>query len=512
MSMSCEKGNLMLGRIYFALVSGIAARSLLPAYSSAVFEGDWKSAYGAVASIADDNDRAVQDGYLRLMALADALSLVDLDEEAEQSYARSQRACQCGDEQIRMISCRNAGWQALKRDRFGLARNCFTRILRDEAASPEQATEACIGLALVDYRLGHQHSAMQALEHAMGFADDLVDPLWLQVVALLIEDIEIQMAIRCSDALSDHVFWHSARVSGGYRPALAALASLDVSEPASVIDPSLSQKGQALLIDKLQWGAALPKVMQRHHDYLEWLAHTALGDAVAADRLTRLLDDMRGGGSASLLPEMQLSALLAALAGGYAALAERLHAAVARRDAGMSAIHTHLDFMYADSKVAALRGKTLSALALYSTYSHEALHCLRSEVLAMHSLDPRLDRAVSTRCDDLIGRLPPKYRPAYRYIVDNIAHSTLATREVASYIDVTERSLQIVFKRSLGLSPSALIRQLRLQGIRRELQDESQVVPSVLDTANRWGVTSRSALIKSYRKQFNESPSETING
>jgi len=512
MGMSCEKGNLMLGRIYFALVSGIAARSLLPAYANALFDGDWKLAYGAVASIADDNDRALQDSYLRLMALADALSLVDLDEEAEQSYARSQRACQCGDEQIRMVSCRNAGWQALKRDRFGLARNCFMRIFRDEAASPEQATEACIGLALVDYRLGHQYSAMQALEHAMGFGDDLADPLWLEVVAMLIQDIEVQMSIRCSDVLSDHVFWHSARVSGGYRPTLAVLSHLDASQVTGLLDARLAEPAHPPSDGTLRWGNVLPKVMPRYRSYLAWLERTALGDAVAADGLMRLLDEMRGSGSASLLPEMQLSALLAVLAGGYAAMAERLHAALARRDVGMSVIHSHLDFMYADSKVAALQGKSLSALALYSTYSHEALHCLRSEVLSMHSLDPRLDRAVSTRCDDMIGRLPPKYRPAYRYIVDNIAHSTLATREVASYIDVTERSLQIVFKRSLGLSPSALIRQLRLQGIRRELQDESQVVPSVLDTANRWGVTSRSALIKSYRKQFNESPSETING
>ncbi|WP_347556991.1 helix-turn-helix transcriptional regulator [Robbsia sp. KACC 23696] len=499
----------MLGRIYFALVSGIASRSLLPTYSNALLDGDWKAAYSAVASIADDNDRSQPDGDLRLIALADALSLRDLDEEAEQSYARAQRACRRGDDQIRMISCRNAGWQALKRDRFGLARNCFTRIVRDEAASAEQATEACIGLALVDYRLGHQGTAVQALDYAMGFAEHLTDPLWAEVVALLIDDIEIQTAIRCSGALSDHVFWQSARVTSGYRP---PLATLDDGAPAAVVGSGLRAGMPAALNGRVHGTAPVPKVMQRHRDYLEWLAQTGVGDDVAADRLTRLLDDMRHGGSASLLPEMQLSALLAALAGGYAAMAERLHYAVGRRDAGMSAIHSHLDFMYADAKVAALRGKTLNALTLYSNYSQGALHCLRTEVLAMHSLDPRFDRAVSTRCDDVIGRLPPKYRPAYRYIVDNIAHSTLATREVAAYIDVTERSLQIVFKRSLGLSPSALIRQLRLQGIRRELQDESHVVPSVLDTANRWGVTSRSALIKSYRKQFNESPSETING
>lgn len=483
----------MVSRIYFALVSGIAARTLLPRYAAALLDGDWQSAYAAVAAVADGNERHLNDGDdRRLLALSDSLALRDLDEEAEQYYARAQRACSGADEQIRMLSCRNAGWQALKRDRFGLARNCFTRIVRDEAASPEQATEACIGLAIVDHQLGQQPAAEQAIEYATRFARNVADPLWMQVVELLAADLRVQIGMRCTTALADHVFWQSARLNGAGRPAT------DEVRPAPLPDAAKT--------------ATLPLLMRRHVTYLHALAGTSCGNEESANQLTRVIDDVRLCGSATLLPQMRVDALLAALGGGFSNLADRLLDAVGKRDIGNGAMHSNLDWLYASAKVAALRGQMLNALTLYTRYSRESLHCLRSEVLMMRTLDPRSEAGTQGRSDDVISRLPAKYRRAYRYIIDNIAHSALTTREVAAYIDVTERALQMVFKRSLGMSPGALIRQLRLDGIRGELLDDSRPSTSVLDTANRWGVTSRSALIKSYRKQFNESPSETING
>ncbi|MCY0387074.1 helix-turn-helix transcriptional regulator [Robbsia sp. Bb-Pol-6] len=483
----------MVSRIYFALVSGISARTLLPRYSKALLEGDWQNAYAAVAAVADSNERQLNDGDdRRLLALADSLALRDLDEEAEQYYARAQRACSGVDDEIRMLSCRNAGWQALKRDRFGLARNCFTRIVRDEAASPEQATEACIGLAIVDHQLGQQSAAEQALEYARRFVANVADPLWGKVVDLLAADLRVQIGVRCAGALADHVFWQSARLNGAQRPATEEVHPAPLPSAAAA--------------------AVLPLLMRRHVAYLHCLVDTSVGSDDAATQLSRVLEDVRLCGSATLLPQMRVGALLAALGGGFSTLAERLLDAIGKRDIGNGAMHSNLDWLYASAKVAALRGQMLNALTLYTRYSREALHCLRSEVLMMRTLDPRSEAGAQGRSDDVVGRLPAKYRRAYRYIIDNIAQSALTTREVAAYINVTERALQMVFKRSLGMSPGALIRQLRLDGIRGELLDESRPSTSVLDTANRWGVTSRSALIKSYRKQFNESPSETMNG
>jgi AraC-like DNA-binding protein len=42
------------------------------------------------------------------------------------------------------------------------------------------------------------------------------------------------------------------------------------------------------------------------------------------------------------------------------------------------------------------------------------------------------------------------------------------------------------------------------------LLDENGPASSIYDTANRWGLKSRSTLAKGYRKHFNESPSQTI--
>ncbi|MGN6669126.1 MAG: helix-turn-helix domain-containing protein, partial [Trinickia sp.] len=108
------------------------------------------------------------------------------------------------------------------------------------------------------------------------------------------------------------------------------------------------------------------------------------------------------------------------------------------------------------------------------------------------------------------SRLPGKYRRAYRYMMDNLDQRDLSVREIASHIGVTERAIQAVFKNTLGLSPSQLIRRQRMERIRRNLVDEDGVVTSVLDVAKKWGVGHRSTLVNSYRQFFNETPSETL--
>ncbi len=112
--------------------------------------------------------------------------------------------------------------------------------------------------------------------------------------------------------------------------------------------------------------------------------------------------------------------------------------------------------------------------------------------------------------DDVSARLSAKYRRAYRYIIENIERSDLTTREVAAHINVTERALQLAFKSAVGMSPSSVIRRMRLEGIRSDLLDSERNPSNIIDTASRWGIRSRSALVKGYRKQFNEAPSETI--
>ncbi|QET06527.1 MULTISPECIES: helix-turn-helix transcriptional regulator [Cupriavidus] len=486
----------MVSGIYFALVSGIAARAHLPRYAQAVFEADWHQAYALVADAADGDERQLgASAVARLQALSDALALRDLDEEAEQGYARAQRVCRDA-EQLRLVSCRNTGWQAFKRNRTSLARNCFTRIMHDDAASSAERTEAAIALALIDHQLGHQRAAEHAIAQARLSAAQADDPLWAELVELLALDIGIQLSIRWSPGLADHVFWQSVRAAA---PA-SALGSLpqDVAVAASL-------RG----IASGPWSLTL---MSRHASYLTELAATAAGDGDAARMLPTRMDALSLPERTVVHAHMRIDSLIAALGGGFSLLTDRLYSTLDKRGDSAGAVRGHLDLLYASGKVAALRGQVASALDLWTVYSQEALHRLRTEVISMRAQDPRADASAQARADDIAGRLPAKYRRAYLYIVENIGHSTLTTREVAAHIDVTERALQMEFKRSLGMSPSALIRQLRLEGVRGELLDDTRTHATVLDTASRWGFTSRSSLLKNYRRQFHESPSETIHG
>lgn len=114
--------------------------------------------------------------------------------------------------------------------------------------------------------------------------------------------------------------------------------------------------------------------------------------------------------------------------------------------------------------------------------------------------------------DDIGTRLPARYRRAYRYLLDNLERKDLSIREIAAQVGVTDRALQSAFKTSLGSTPTEIIRRLRMERIRAELEaDDSAHEQGILATAVKWGVSNRSTLVNSYRREFNESPSDTLN-
>ncbi|MCI3208264.1 AraC family transcriptional regulator [Pandoraea capi] len=484
-------------RIYFALIASARMREMLPRSAQALLAGDWPRAYAAVCGVADCDEKQLLDlSGANLCALADIQALRELDEEAEQSYARAQRSCRAGGDALRLMSARNAGWQALLRDRFAVARNCFVSIVRDRATDAEQEIEARVGLAIVEHRLGRPHAAMQVLHRADRSVGDL-NPIWRSIVSLLISDITLHTRIRRSSALSDHVFWQSAWLSA--EPLTASMQendSVNGDELSSINSSAFETEGV---------------LIRRYRSYMRHLRELADGARSQVEALNDLLQTMRATGSPQMVMHMKLNVVLAAFAGGQGELALRLYDVNCARSIQTATRHSDLEWLYVNAKLAFQRGQVHQSMSLYTTYTLQALHCLRTQIVPARSLDPQADAAQLARGDDIAARLPAKYRKAYRYIVEHIAHSELTTREVAAEVNVTERALQMVFKRSLGMSPGALIRKLRLEGIRSDLMDDASVTGSVLGTANRWGVTSRSALVKSYRKQFDESPSETIN-
>jgi AraC-like DNA-binding protein len=99
-------------------------------------------------------------------------------------------------------------------------------------------------------------------------------------------------------------------------------------------------------------------------------------------------------------------------------------------------------------------------------------------------------------------RLPPRYRAAYRYIIEHLHDNELSVREVAGRLGVTERALQLAFRNHLGVTPAELIRSERMKRIEGELNQatDSGGRLRVLDVANRWGISNRSTLANAFKR------------
>ncbi|AXE95060.1 helix-turn-helix transcriptional regulator [Paraburkholderia sp. 22099] len=480
----------MFSTIYFALSSGLAQKNRLPAYAAAMLDGASERGYCLVDDVLERPSHKLDDADVaRLVAVADASLLLGYEQDAEEMYRRAQKTIVGDDDRLRIMSCRNTGWQLMMRDRYAATAKCFARIVQDEAASPAEVLEALIASAMVQHQVGRQRDADDALVQAAELADMHEEPGWRLVIALLAREFDVQLRIRTATTLSDHAFWSSAHVTRAQSAGDRAEVTRKLTETTVLMSP-------------------MPALLAQRHEYLEQLAALARGERIAAAPLFDAISrpqHFRGAGQAFLA---KLDIVLAGLAGGLDDVADSVLAKISRAEADTGTRRCNFDYLYCVSKIAVWRGNPTEALKLYASYASEALRCLRSETPGLGAIQSPASRALPA--DDVSARLPAKYRRAYRYIIENLDRADLNTREIASQIDVTERALQLAFKRSIGMSPGALIRKLRLEGIRNDLLNDERMQGSIFDTASRWGVKSRSALAKGYRREFNESPSETI--
>jgi AraC-like DNA-binding protein len=476
----------MYPTVYLALLSALKSRDNLPRYCASMLEGDFARAYCVVDDVADQSERvqlqARGQSNHELTALADVSVVVGDFEAAENHYRRAQKLTWKEDDQLRVQSCRNTAWVSLFRARPAVAQRGFARVCAESEAYLEQRIEAYIGMALAHHQLAQQQAADDALLRAAKLADEHEEPRFRLVADLLAQEFDVRLRVRASRALDDHAFWQSSLIS----VSLAAGSRVPL-EPASAV-------------------AVRPALLSLHQELLHSMERLASGEcgtpaSVIARRISRLAPNRDFEFHALL--EMAL----AAFAGGGADLGVEIMGALAALD---GQAHRNVDYFYSMAKVATRRGEHVQALKFYCQYTAEALRCLRSDAAPIRAAGTARTHGTAPVNDDVSARLPAKYRRAYRYIIDNIDREDLTTREVAAEMNVTMRTIQLVFKRALGVTPCGLIRSLRLEGIRRDLLDENGPASSIHDTANRWGLKSRSTLAKGYRKHFNESPSQTI--
>ncbi|MET0383861.1 MAG: helix-turn-helix transcriptional regulator [Burkholderiaceae bacterium] len=484
----------MFSTLYVPLLSALAAPEASATMIGEVMDGNLTAAAQRASRLAE---RAVDAGEHSTQASASLRLNADMQAvrgatgDAEATYRLAQKKLDAPKPDQRALSCRNAGWQALLRHRVGMALLCFVRVLDEPDIRIDWRLEAQSAIACTLAELGDANEALAAVEDIATLLDsEDIDvrsaSAWRDLVATLRFDLAVQNELRSSARLDDHVYWKSATQDewSAHREDPAARLHTAAQTARTVRTPLLA----------------------RRVEYLVALREVLNGDREALVDISDHLDWGRQNGLADYVRTTRIEVALALIASGCSDIAERVLEPLqgSHRNGGTS--HRELDYAYCAAKTGQARGRNQEALDLYKRHALIATRTLRQNSQAVVSYAGRCARKPA-QLDDVGARLPAKYRRAYAYLQANLDRDDLSVHEVAIEIGVTERALQSAFKTFLGLSPTEVIRRERMDRIRTDLLDKDR---SILDTANKWGVRSRSALVSGYRKQFNEAPSETL--
>jgi AraC-like DNA-binding protein len=104
---------------------------------------------------------------------------------------------------------------------------------------------------------------------------------------------------------------------------------------------------------------------------------------------------------------------------------------------------------------------------------------------------------------------PATIRRAVDYIEANLT-SPLDVSTIAAHVGLGVRSLQHGFQTAVGTTPTGYVRQARLRSARRDLLAADPTVTGVAEIAHRWGFAHLGRFAGWYRKEFGQSPSQTL--
>ncbi|APR38321.1 helix-turn-helix transcriptional regulator [Paraburkholderia sp. SOS3] len=474
----------MSSTLYFAVTSALSSAHAAASFSTKMLAGQFHDAAAVAAARVDHERPDDAPSQAELQAYADVQLVLGRYEDAEETYRLAQKAMRGERSAIRAALCRNAGWQALFQNHLGTALMCFKRIADDDEASNEQRLESLVGAALVLFHLGRLDGVRKRLEAMSALAALAPDFRWRRLVDTLRHDLLVQYRLRSTEPLADHIYWQSV-----------------IAEfmPAHVGD------GMPTLADDSTPAIA---VLTRRIDYLHHLQALARGSHAALGQIDAHLRWSQSAGLDDYHRSLRLEVALGALAGKAPHVAETmLHMFRDSPMQGVQHARWYLEYLYCQAKVRQQQGRLGDHAQWYGRYALMSIRHVRADSVALPATPAEQTQPAP---DDISARLPGKYRRAYRYLVDNLERADLSVRDVATHIGVTDRALQAAFKAHLGVSPSELIRNKRMEHIREELMVSDSHSASVLQIANRWGVQHRSTLLNGYRKMFKEAPSETL--
>jgi AraC-like DNA-binding protein len=104
---------------------------------------------------------------------------------------------------------------------------------------------------------------------------------------------------------------------------------------------------------------------------------------------------------------------------------------------------------------------------------------------------------------------PPTIRIAAE-IIEEEAHLPLTVSSIAARCHVSVRSLQQGFRRHMGTSPMAYLREVRLCRAHQSLLESDGSITSVASVAYHWGFTNLGRFAAAHTARYDESPAATL--
>ena len=374
---------------------------------------------------------------------------------------------------VRWHSALDQAWMFQHLRKPARAAACWAIVANDHESPAPLRVEACCGLALSLQAQG-QHAAALVVAHRAQSLCDAPDTAGLAGHAQAVRlEILAHAELLHADELSDHAFAEPARELGRDRlPADALLAQLRALE-SDAATPALLRARLGHLIG------------------LQACPATARQEAVAA--FSRWL---RQHGLAGVDGEARVEGSLALLAVRAVPAAREMILPLAGSEREIEHHPLASDIQYCLSKIHMNEGRLGESLRFYKRHVAQTMR-------VVHQAAQRGDApAGGSAPQDTVGlRLPPRYRAAYRYIIEHLQDASLSVREIAGRLGVTERALQLAFRNHLGMTPAELIRRERVRRIEGEMEEASATGGRVhmLEVASRWGISNRSTLSNAFK-------------
>lgn len=415
------------------------------------------------------------------------------EEEAEDVFQQQLKVYgQISRRFVRWAAALDQATTALNLNRLGRAAEGFLAVAHDKEAPAVLQLQGMLGAAMALHRVGDFQGAWLSFNSALALAPSLGDEFFMRIVNGVGLELSVLQRERHHGGLDDH-----------------ALCSIYREDTRELMAHDLL--AQQLSCASQDFAGEAPLVARR----MQHLAHlTSISENGSAGvaHAREGLEWLRSRRLSNVEHQWRAESALALVARGAMRAANELLTACGLDESQIRRSRYALELQYCLYRIYMEQGRLADALLMLKRHSQEAVNSLRTELTRRNPSSLSEGKAQASKTvDSVCLRLPLRYRRAYQYIIENLQNDSLSVHQVALHLGVTERALQMAFRRYLGMSPAELIRNRRVEHVREELCEEAGA-RGVLELANRWGIKSRSTLISTYRSRFNETPTQTLQG